>query len=173
MAKVKTAQQLEIDKAKRISETVAKRATYYRNNPQRFCKDYLNINLKLFQKILIYAMMHNYYFCFIACRGLGKTFLTALFCTVRAILFPGSKIVIASSTRAQGSQVLLKIQDELCKNFGWGSAMLRSEISDIHIGQNECSIDFKNGSWIRVAVASDSSRGLRGNVLVENCLVMQ
>ena len=27
-------------------------AGYYRANPQRFAKDYLNVNLRLFQKIL-------------------------------------------------------------------------------------------------------------------------
>ena len=42
---------------------------FYRANPQRFVKDYLNINLKVFQKILIYAMMHNEHFMYIASRG--------------------------------------------------------------------------------------------------------
>ena len=44
---------------------------FYRNNPHRFVKDYLNIRLKLFQKILIYAMMHNHHFMYFASRGQG------------------------------------------------------------------------------------------------------
>lgn len=32
-------------------DTVALRCSYYRANPQRFCEDYLNIHLKLFQQI--------------------------------------------------------------------------------------------------------------------------
>ena len=41
------------------------------DNPQRFVKEYLNVNLKLFQKILLYAMMHNNFFMYLAARGQG------------------------------------------------------------------------------------------------------
>ena len=37
-------------------------------------------------------------FMFIAARGMSKTWLTALFCVVRCILYPGSKIVVCSGT---------------------------------------------------------------------------
>ena len=50
-------------------ETVAWRAGYYRANPQRFCKDILNVNLKWFQAILLWAMMHFNYFMYLAARG--------------------------------------------------------------------------------------------------------
>lgn len=52
---------------------VAAWASFYRANPQRFVKDYLNVNLKLFQKILIYMMMFNNYFMYIAARGFMAT----------------------------------------------------------------------------------------------------
>nr|DAM26882.1 MAG TPA: Terminase large subunit [Caudoviricetes sp.] len=48
---------------------VALRASFYRANPQRFAKDYLNLNLKLFQQILLYLMVRSTGFCFIAARG--------------------------------------------------------------------------------------------------------
>ena len=99
-------------------------AAFYRCNPQRFVKDYLNINLKLFQKILIYMMMLSNYFMYLASRGQGKTYLTAIFCVVRCILFPKTKICIASATRTQANEVLLKITDDLMKNYGWGSENL-------------------------------------------------
>ena len=51
---------------------VAAWVSFYRSNPQRFVKDYLNVNLKLFQKILIYMMMLNNYFMYIAARGQGS-----------------------------------------------------------------------------------------------------
>ena len=47
---------------------------FYRHNPQRFVKDYLNIRLKLFQKILIFAMMLNHHFMYFASRGQGLEF---------------------------------------------------------------------------------------------------
>ncbi len=58
-------------KTDRILEGVAAWTSFYRSNPHRFVKDYLGINLKLFQQILIYMMMHNNYFMYLASRGQG------------------------------------------------------------------------------------------------------
>lgn len=44
-------------------------ASYYRANPHRFVHDYLHIELKLFQKILIVMMNISTVFVFIATRG--------------------------------------------------------------------------------------------------------
>ena len=67
----KSEKQLANEKSEKIMQGVAYWASFYRYNPHRFAKDYLNINLKLFQKILLYAMMHNHYFMYIASRGQG------------------------------------------------------------------------------------------------------
>lgn len=156
------------DKAERRMRTVAKRAAYYRENPQRFVKDYLNITLKLFQKFLLYAMMHSNHFIFWACRSLGKSWLTALFCVCRCILFPNTKISVACSVRAQGNKVLRKITEDFMVKYGWGSENLKREIltDKIKISENEAIIYFRNHSWIRVDTATDSGRGERANVLV-------
>ena len=142
------------------------RAAFYRYNPHRFVKDYLKIDLKLFQKILLYAMMHNHYFMYVAARGQGKTYLTALFCVVRCILFPKTKICVASATRSQANEVLLKITDDFMKTHEWGSDNLRREITYASVGNNKAVIEFANGSWIRVVTASDSGRGARCNILL-------
>lgn len=157
-----TDEQIEQDKTLKIMKIIAERASFYRANPQRFCYDYLNINLKLFQKILIWAMMHNDVFYFVACRGIGKTYLTALFAVCRAILYPGSKIIACSYTYKQGREIILKITDDFMQK----SALLRTEVSRWSTGQNECFVYFKNGSWLRVVVASESSRGARSNILL-------
>ena len=106
------------------------------------------------------------YFMYLAARGQGKTFLTALFCVVRCILFPKTKICVASATRAQANEVLLKITDDFMKNYGWGSENLRREITYASVGANKAVIEFANGSWIRVVTASDSGRGARSNILL-------
>lgn len=67
----KSEKQLANEKSQRIMDGVAAWCAYYRDNPQRFVKEYLNVSLKRFQKILIYAMMHNNHFMFWASRGLG------------------------------------------------------------------------------------------------------
>ena len=65
----KSEKELANEKSDRIMQGVAAWASFYRANPQRFVTEYLNVHLKLFQKILLYAMMHNYYFMYIAARG--------------------------------------------------------------------------------------------------------
>ena len=111
-------------------------------------------------------MMCNNYFMYLASRGQGKTYLTALFCVVRCILFPKTKICVASATRPQANEVLLKITDDFMKNYGWGSDNLRREITLASVGANKAVIEFANGSWIRVVTASDSGRGARANILI-------
>lgn len=162
----KSEKEIVNEKSERIMNGIAVWAGFYRANPHRFVVDYLNIKLKLFQKILLYAMMHNNFFMYIAARGQGKTWLTALFCVVRCILFPKTKICIASATRPQANEVLLKITDDFMKNYGFGSENLRREITYAAVGANKAVIEFANGSWIKVVTASDSGRGARANILL-------
>lgn len=84
-----------------IMEGAAIWAGYYRYNPDKFAEEYLHLRLKLFQKILIIMMFWSTTFVLIACRGLGKTFLSAVYCVIRCILYPGTRVCIASGTRGQ------------------------------------------------------------------------
>ena len=163
--------EIQQDKTETIMNVVAERCSYYRANPQRFVEEFLGIKLKLFQKILIWAMMVYDAFYFVAARGIGKTYLVALFSVVRCILYPGTKIVCCSYTFKQGKEIILKITDDFMQK----SALLRNEISKTSTGQNDCFVYFKNGSWIRVVVAGESSRGARSNILIidESRLVSQ
>lgn len=161
-----TAKDTQQSKADRTMETIAERASYYRANPQRFVEEFMGISLKLFQKILIYCMMHYDYFFFIASRGLGKTYLVALFACVRCILFPGTKIQTFSHTYKQGKEIVMKITDD----FMHKSSLLCNEISRTSTGLNECGVWFKNGSFIQVRVAGETSLGGRANMfIVDEC----
>lgn len=91
-----------------------------------------------------------------------KTWLVAVFCVIRCILYPGTKICIASQNRNQANEVLEKITTDLMIK----SANLRMEISDYSVGQNKAFIEFKNGSWIKVVTAKDSGRSARANILI-------
>lgn len=162
MPQLKTQTEIEKDKQQKIMETVAWRAGYYRNNPHRYVIDVLGLSLKWFQQILLWCMMHYNFIMYLAARGQGKTYLTALFCCVRCILFPGTKIVVSSGTLKQANEVLLKIQDDFMKQ----SSILRSEIEKCNIGQNDASIYFKNGSWIKTRTSSENSRSARANCIV-------
>ena len=89
----KSGREIANDKAKRMMQGVATWCSFYRANPHRFASDYLNIHLKLFQKILLFLMFWNNYFIYIASRGQGKTFLIAIFSVCRCILYPETQIV--------------------------------------------------------------------------------
>lgn len=96
----------------------------------------------------------------------GKTWLIAVFCVIRCILFPGTKIVITAGVKSQAAEVISKIKDDLMKNYQWGSANLCNEISECKVGQNDASCEFKNGSWIKIKTSNDNARSARANILI-------
>lgn len=161
----KSLQTIYKEKSERMMEGVAYWAAFYRKNPQRFAKEYLNMHLKLFQKILIYVMMFATNLVFIASRGLGKTWLCSLYMVIRCILYPGTKIIVASGFKAQSIEIIQKIKDDFMKNYDWGSANLCMEIESISDSVNKAECIFKNGSFIRIVTASDSARHNRANVV--------
>lgn len=70
MAEVKkTIQEINKDKYDSVMDTIAWRAGYYRKNPQRFCSEVLDVHLKTFQAIILWAMMNYNFVMFIASRG--------------------------------------------------------------------------------------------------------
>lgn len=146
-----------------IMNIIAKRCAYYRANPHRFAEDFIpGLKLRIFQKILLWAMFFNDNFYYVASRGQGKTYLVALFCVIRCILYPGTKVKVASYTFKQAKEVVLKITDD----FMHKSSLITAEIEKFSNGQNDCYIFFRNGSWIRVCVAGESARGGRSNIII-------
>lgn len=144
----------ETNRSEHFNNQVKLWAGFYRANPHRFVKDYLNIDLKLFQVILLWGMMHHDYFMYIGSRGAGKSFLSAVFLVTRCILYPETKVVIAAGVKSQAINVLLKIQDELRPK----SLLLAREIKDISTNTQNARIDFHNGSIIQVVAATDNAR---------------
>lgn len=151
-------------KNEKMMHGVAEWCAFYRENIHRFVADYLHVELRLFQKIILVMMNICTITVFIACRGIGKSYLSAIFCVCRCILYPGTKICIASGTRGQSLNVFEKIDMELKQN----SPELRAEIDERQskINGTDARIVFKNGSFIKVVTAGDSARGSRANILL-------
>src|SRR5699024_4271885 len=78
----------QISKSEALMQNIAIWIAYYRANPHRFVLDFLGINLRPFQCVLLWAMINNQYFMLVASRGIGKTFLSAVYCVTRCVLFP-------------------------------------------------------------------------------------
>lgn len=153
-----------MNRNKKILEGAAYWAAFFRENPDEFVEQYLHIQLKLFQRILIVMMFASTIFVWIMSRGGGKSFLSAIYCCARCILYPGTRICIASGTRGQAINVLEKILQELVPK----SQELRAEIDwkNTKINGTNAQIVFNNTSVIKVVTASDSARGNRCNVLL-------
>lgn len=144
--------------------TIAWRCAYYRANPSRFIEDFIpGLKLKFFQKILLWMMANQIMGYIVASRGLGKTYILAMFGVWKAILFPNSLIVCSSYTLKQGQDTLKKIIEDFMPRSG----LLRNEIDSWSLrGDSSGSyIKFKNGSIIRVVVAGEGGRGTRSTVL--------
>lgn len=139
-------------------------ASFFRENPEIFVEQYLHIKLRLFQKILISMMFASTVFVFIAARGASKSYLSAIYCCARCILYPGTRICVASKTRGQGQIILNKIIQELVPK----SDELKSEIDykNTQMNGSRAQIQFKNTSVIMVVTSGESARGERANVLL-------
>jgi len=162
----KSIAQLEKTKTEKVMEGVAYWAAFYRLNPQRFAAEFLNVKLKLFQKITIWCMMHSTNYAENASRGLSKSWRNALYAITKCILYPGTKVLVASGVKSQAIEIITKIQDDFMKNYSWGSDNLCREISYISTSINNAKVEFCNGSTITVATANQNSRHFRATVLI-------
>lgn len=120
--------------------------------------DYLGIRLHLYQQLILYLMGMSQLIVIVACRAAAKSFIIALYACCKAIIKPGSKIVLGSATRGQSKLIISeKIKNELMNM----SPALCKEIRDIKDSANEAIVYFKNGSTIKVFTANEFARGLR------------
>ena len=165
LTQTKKREGLSPNKRERLDEGIKIWTSFYRQNIHRFAIDYLGIQLKPFQVVLLYMIERNLKSCLITSRGLGKSWLIALYCCCRAILYPGQKIIVSCETKEQSRNLIReKIVNELMNM----SPNLRKEINprEIKIGTNESYVKFKNGSTITAINASENTRGKRAHILV-------
>lgn len=154
-----------MERRDRVVEGMAIWGSYYRENFDVFVTEYLQLDfLKWFQTMLLVMMNRARVFLWIAARGMGKSFLIAIFVVARCILYPGTKVVITSGTRGQSINILEKIQTELMPV----SPNLCNEIdaSATKFSGQDAKIMFKNKSYIKVVTAGDSARSNRANILI-------
>lgn len=142
--------------------------SYYRYYIDEFACDILGLRLYPFQRIILRGMARYQNSMFIACRGLGKSYLTAVFFICMGILYPGIKLGIASGMGQQARNVIIqKIKGELAK-----SENIAREIQfPIKTGSDDCVVTLKNGSEIRAITLAqdkggDSARSWRFNIIL-------
>lgn len=137
--------------------------TFFRRNLHRFAKDFLGINLHIYQSIILYMMSICQLCVIIACRAAAKSLVISIYAVCICILRPYSEVVISSATRGQSALLVKdKIQKFLMNNY----PMVYAEIESIKTSQDEVIIMFKSKSQIKVVTASENGRGNRSTVLI-------
>jgi hypothetical protein len=159
---VKSENELKEDTYENLMESIDVWTSFYRANPHRFAKDYFGLNLRKFQQIILCSMFQYNNVMHLASRGGSKSYLIAIYCAISCVLYPETKVCLASKTRGQAGEIIDKIKTILMPS----SANLRMEIADIQVNQANSFVTFKNGSQIIVVTAGESSRHYRATTLV-------
>lgn len=128
-------------------------------------KQLLNIDLLPEQVVIMQELWTKSFPMYIASRGFGKSFLLAVYATLRCLLVPGSKIVIVGAAFRQ-SKVIFEYMDVIWKN----APILRSLCSDASGPRRDvdrCTLKI-NDSWTVAVPLGDGSkiRGLRAHTIM-------
>ena len=100
------------------NEELVKRLSWLMMRPEYFsftCKHVLNIELGPFQAVLLQEMWNRKFPMLIGSRGMGKSFILALYAIIRALFMPRRKIIIVGAAFRQ-SKVLFEYMDTIWKN---------------------------------------------------------
>jgi len=117
---------------------------YYRKYPVQAAKDLLGLNLIWFQRIALRSMFKHKYILLIFGRGIGKTWLGAVFCCLYAMLYPNTAIGIIAPSFKQAEFVFDKIE-ELYNNSPYLRAAMHKRVMRTAY---KALAKFRNGAFI-------------------------
>ena len=143
-------------------ERIKRWILYYRNNPHRFCMEYFGIKLFPYQILMLWVLQKSNLAYIVASRATAKTFMIAVWALTIAVLYPGSKIIVASKTLKQGGILLSEKLTYLRDTY----PNVAREIASITTNSNAYEAIFHCGSSIKVVPSSESARGNRCNYLI-------
>lgn len=140
-------------------------------NPKYFwftCKHILNINLHPFQVAILQELWARPFPLFLASRGGGKSFLLAVYATLKCLLIPGTKIIVVGAAFRQ-AKVIFEYMETI-----WRDASVLRNICNSYDGKqgpsrdvDRCTMRILN-SWSQSIPLGDGSkiRGLRAHTII-------
>lgn len=135
--------------------------TFYRRNLHRFAIDYLGLSLYPYQIIILFLMGRSPFVVWVASRAASKSFIIGVYNSCRAILWPGSELVITAGTRGQSKKI---VTEKIIGILYRRSSNLEREIIDWKDNQNEVEVNFRSRSRIFTVTCSKTARGGRSTV---------
>jgi len=130
------------------------------------CKLLFDIELHPIQIAILQEFWKRPFPMFVASRGFGKSFLLALYCILKMVFYPGTKIVIVGAAFRQ-SKIIFEYMETIWRN----SAILRSIFNGYDDGPrrdvDRCTIRLGD-SWAIAIPMGDGSkiRGLRAHIII-------
>jgi hypothetical protein len=129
--------------------------TFYRFNLSYFVEHYMDVKLFPYQRYWITLMSLSTEFIAIASRASAKSWLIAVYSIARCILYPGTTVALASSTKAQAGLII----SEKCVALRDDHPTIALETLNIVTNANKWEMTFKNGSKINVVISGEGGRG--------------
>ncbi|MER2007921.1 MAG: hypothetical protein ABS939_10790 [Psychrobacillus sp.] len=102
------------------------------------------LRLAVHQRLIIRGLWKHQFNLLILTRGGGKTFLLALYCVLKTMLFPREKAVVASSSYRQAQFTF----DEIIKFYEESPLLRQATTKAPTKGPNSCEMHLENGSKI-------------------------
>lgn len=169
VSKLNIDQNLMINRTKEDIETPDLHLLRILRNPLYFgttCKLLFNIELHPIQVAILEEFWIRPFPMFIASRGFGKSFLMALYCTLRCILVPGTKIVVVGAAFRQ-SKLVFEYMETIWRN----SPILRSIFTGNDDGPrrdvDRCTMRLGDSWTIAIPMGDGSKiRGLRAHIII-------
>ncbi len=130
------------------------------------CKLLFDIELHPIQIAILEEFWVRPFPMFIASRGFGKSFLMALYCVLRCMMVPGTKIVVVGAAFRQ-SKIIFEYMETLWRN----SSILRSIFTGNNDGPrrdvDRCTLRLGESWTIAVPMGDGSKiRGLRAHIII-------
>lgn len=114
-----------------------------------------------YQRIALRAILRHRKIYVVFSRGFSKSFLAMLALMIRAILYPNSELFVTTGGKAQAASITISKIDELCKLIPALTNEINWERGATKHSRDHVKYIFKNGSYIDILPALESSRGQR------------
>jgi len=128
---------------------------YYRLHPIQAVKDIFGIDLIWLQRITFRQMWFKRYCLLNMSRGVGKTFLIAIFSILRAMLYPKERIGVIAPVFRQAGYVFDEIELLMLRSPYFVSSTVKGQLSR---SMSAFSVKFYNGSMVEALPLGDGTK---------------
>ena len=132
-------------------------------------KEFLNVEVAPIQSVILNELWNRPFPMLIGCRGMGKSFVLALYCMLKAFLQQGIKIVVVGAAFRQ-SKVLFEYMIDIWKKADILRDICGSDRSQgPHIDIDRCTMTVGTSKIIAIPIGNGQKiRGLRANIIISD-----